>query len=113
MRINQLPKTSCCSICWPKILNTLTTPTTASLSLARAVSFGNLTIGGIVSRGASSITVGSGETELTEVNSGAGANNARSQVQFSTDIAHDWAGLGTVSDAEVLIEVRRKIRKMN
>lgn len=68
---------------------------------------GTLPVGGILSIGASSITPGTNEVELTEISSGS-ANEARIQVQYgdgTEDLNFNWSGLNTTGNCGVAIEI--------
>lgn len=70
-----------------------TTGTTLSSTLG-GIAGNNKAYGACMSVNASSITVGSGETEILESSSG-GASEARLQTEYGTTVGVDWSGLDT------------------
>jgi hypothetical protein len=68
-----------------------------------AVAAGNLVISSISVTANAAVTVGTGETELAEATSGSSSEN-RTQVQYSTDAAHDWAWITTEQNWGVAVE---------
>ena len=84
------------------ITGTVGADTVLSVSVAD-VGGANLVISSMTVVGQAAVTVGTGETELAEATSG-GASETRTQVQYSTNTAHDWAWSTANEAAGVAIE---------
>jgi len=84
--------------------------TTAALTITLGTIGGNNKVySAVLSAGASSITVGTGETEILEATSGSTAE-ARTQTQYGTTKTPDWSGLSTsVGSVGVAVEIREGV----
>ena len=76
--------------------------TTLAISLA-AVAAGNMAVSSIGVVNQTGITLGAGETELSEADS-TGSPNQMTQMQYSTNAAHDWAWTNSEENVGVVIE---------
>lgn len=85
-----------------------TTGTSLTVTLG-GIAGGNKSYGAVLSIGAGSITVGTGETEIIEATS-TGTAEARSQTEYGTSTTPDWSGLSaTVGSVGVAIEIQENI----
>lgn len=81
--------------------------TTLSISMTD-IGKGAVFLGGVVSgTDSDGITPGTNETELAEEFTGL-TNDVRLQVQYGTDLTHNWSGLTAQSNCAVVVELRPK-----